>query len=191
MRIKARWNKEAKEQSLKDIAGAVNMICWKIATNSVLELENQGCQTHSNYHRLQIIGELLAFLVAVADRLVYKSLNAEERQDFILFLAWRMTDTYVDNLREVLGPGEYRRAFIDMINQRGADYSELSFNEDEAGFDFLRYFGVQVEALMPEKHWVSQPVMEVTGPEAIKTLKTAMHDLFEQPESESEPAVAD
>jgi hypothetical protein len=179
MQIKARWNKRAKEQSLEDIAGAVNMICWKIATNSVLELENQGCQTHSNHHRLQIIGELLAFLVSVADRLVYESLTDEERQDFILFLAWRMTDTYMDNLREVLGPGDYRRAFIDMINQRGVDYSELSFNEGEAGFDFLRYFGEQMEALMVEKHWVSQQAIEVTGPEAVKTLKTAMHDLFD------------
>jgi len=79
----------------------------------------------------------------------------------------------------VLGPGEYRASFIHFLNQRINDYSELSFQHGEAGFDFLRYFGEQVEALLKEKPYVSQQIMSVAGPQAIKTLAKGLQDLFE------------
>ncbi len=178
MRINTRWNKRAKKQSLENIAGAVGFISWKIATNGVLELENKGYQTESNAHRLQIIGEFLAFLLQTADRLVYDLLSDEERQRFITALALHMADTFADNQRDALGEGEHRKAFIDLLNQRAEDYAELSFRNGEAGFDFLRYFGEQVAAVMTEKHFVSQQVMDIEGPEAIKTLKKGMRDLL-------------
>jgi hypothetical protein len=178
MRIKSRWNKRAKEQSLEDIAGALGFISWNIATNGVLELENKGYQTESNAHRLQIIGEFLAFLLQVADRLAFVQMENEERQRFIGALAKHMVETFADNQRDILGEGEHRQAFIDLLNQRADDYAELSFRDGEAGFDFLRYFGEQIAALMAEKHFVSQQVMDIEGPEAIKTLKKGMQNLF-------------
>ena len=78
----------------------------------------------------------------------------------------------------MLGEGEHRQAFIDALNQQGEDYAELSFRDGEAGFDFLRYFGEQVAAVMAEKHFVSQQVMDIEGPEAIKTFKQSMHNLL-------------
>ena len=124
MHIKSRWNKRAKEQSLENIAGALGFISWEIATNGVLELENKGYQTDSNAHRLQIIGEFLAFLLQVADRLAYEQLEQEERQRFITALALYIADTYVENQHDVLGEGEYRQAFIDLLNQRSDNYAE-------------------------------------------------------------------
>ena len=181
MRIRARWNKHAREQSLEDIAGALNVICWKITTQVVLELENKGYKTHSNAHRLEIIGELLAFLLQIVDRLVYEQLEEEDRHRLVSTLAARMIDTYVGNQRDILGPGEYRKAFIELLNQRAEDYAELSFNNGQAGFDFLRYFGEQVEALMEEKHWVSQELISIVGPEAVKVVKKGLQDLFDRP----------
>ncbi len=178
MRIRARWNKHAKQQSLEDIAGAISLICWKIATNGVLELENQGCQTDSNAQRLQIIGEFLAVLLQVTDRLVYESLEGTDRHRFITSLGLQMTDTYADNQQDVLGTGNHRQTFLDLLNQRTEDYSELSFNEGEAGFDFLRYFGEQVETVVKGQNWVGQQVMDKEGPAAIKTLKSALQGLM-------------
>lgn len=178
MRIKSRWNKRAKEQSLEDIAGAVAFINWRIATNGVLEIENLGYQTQSNAHRLQIVGEFLAFLLQVADRLAYERMEDEERQAFITALALKMANIFADNQRDMLGEGEYRKIFIDLLNQRAEDYAELSFKAGEAGFDFLRYFGEQVAAVMTEKHFVSQQVMDIEGPNAITTLKKGMKDLL-------------
>jgi len=178
MRVNSRWSKQDKKRTLEDIASALSFINWKIATNSVLELENKGYQTDSNAHRLQIIGEFLAFLLQVADRLVYEKLEVEGRQRFITALASRMVDTFVDNQRDALGEGKHHQTFIDLLNQRAEDYAELSFHNGEAGFDFLRYFGEQVAACMTEKHFVSQQVMDVEGPKAIQTFKKSMADLF-------------
>ena len=179
MRIKTRWNKRAKEQSLENIAGALNMTGWKIATQSVVELENKGYQTKSQAQRLQIIGEFLAFLLQVADRLAYQQLTEEDRQRLITYLALGMTDTLVDNQRDIFGPGEYRNQFIQLLNQRAEDYAEFSFNHDGAGFDFLRYFGEQVATILEEdQHFVSQQIMDVEGPLAIKAFKQAMIGLL-------------
>lgn len=180
MRVKSRWNKRAREQSLEDIAKAVAFMCWQIATEGLLHLENQGFQTHSREHRLHIAGEFLAFLLQVSDRLVYQRMEDEQRQQFITTLALRMVDIYADNQHDILIGREedYRTTFINLLNQRASDYSEFNFRYGEAGFDFLRYFGEQVEALMEEKPWVSQQIVGIEGPEAIKVLTRGIENLF-------------
>lgn len=182
MHVKNRWNKRAKTQSLEDIAGALSFISWKIATQGVLNLENQGYTTHSQAHRLQIIGEFLAFLLQVADRIAYTQLTAEERQQLITALALRMVDTYVDNQQAVSSnDADDRAAFIMQLNQRATDYATLNFDvEAGAGFDFLRYFGECVAAVMVEKQWVGQQIAEVEGPEAVKTFYNSMNNLLKQ-----------
>jgi hypothetical protein len=178
MRVKNRWNKKAKPQSIEDIAGALGFISWTIATNSVLELENKGYQTDSNAHRLQIIQAFLIFLIQVADRLAYERMENEERQRFITALALHLANTFADNQRDIFGEGEYRQAFIDSLNEQSNAYADLSFPDGDAGFDFLRYLGEQVAAVMAEKHFASQQVMDVEGPEAIKIFKQSMQNLF-------------
>jgi hypothetical protein len=179
MRIQTRWNKRAQEQTLEDIAGALGFISWKIALNSVLEIERKGYHTKNNAHRLQIVGEFLAFLLQVADRLAYEQqFDEEKRQRFVTAFAQHIADSFADNQRDVLGEGEHRQAFIDLLNQRAEDYAELSFQEGEAGFDFLRYFGEQIAIILEDKHFVSQQIMDIEAPSAIKTLKKGMRDLF-------------
>jgi hypothetical protein len=179
MLVKNRWNKRAKTQSLADIAGALGFISWKIATQGVLNLENQGYTTYSQAHRLQIIGEFLAFLLQVADRIAYTQLTVEARQQFITTLALRMVDTYVDNQQEISSSdADHRAAFITLLNQRATDYAAFSFDvETGTGFDFLRYFGVCVAAVMVEKQWVGQQIAEIEGPEAVKTFQNSMKNL--------------
>ncbi len=179
MHIKSRWNKQAKTQSPDNIASAIAMVCWKIATQSVLELENKGYQTHSQAHRLQIIGEFLAFLLQVSDRLAYENLDIAERERLITALAKRLTDIYADNQQTILNQeGPYRQTFIDLLNSRAEDYAELSFQAGQAGFDFLRYFGECVEKIMAEKHWVSQEITDIHGPIAVTTLTKSFHNLL-------------
>jgi len=178
MRVKSHWNKRAKPQSLEEIAGALGFISWQIAAHGVLELENQGFTTHSQDHRLQIIAEFLAFLFQVADRLSYTQMADAERQRFITALAHYIADIFADNKRDAVGDGEHRHLFIDLLNQRANEYAELSFNEGNAGFDFLRYFGDQVTATLAGERWVSEYIVDVGAPEAIQTLKTGMKGLF-------------
>ncbi len=174
MRIKTRWNQHANPQSIETIASAVGAICWQIASNGVLELENKGYKTKGDAHRLQLIGEFLAFSLQVVDRLAFEQLKTEERQRFITALALHIANIFADNQRDVQGEGEYKQSFIDLLNQRADDYAELKFHAGKAGFDFLRYFGEQITALMEKDHFVGQQIMEIEGPNAIQTLTEGM-----------------
>jgi hypothetical protein len=187
MRVKTRWHQtkrdgnKNKAKSLEEIAAALAFSCWRIAGNSVVEIENQGYHTETNDDRLNIVAEYLAFLLQVSDRLLYEKLTPEQRQTFIPALALRMARTFAENKTDILGAGDHQQAFIDLINERGNSYAQCSFVDDAPGFDFLRVFGEQVAAVLEKDNslWVSQFVAEVDAPEVLQTLKQAIKQLFQ------------
>ncbi|MEZ5671697.1 MAG: hypothetical protein R3E08_04640 [Thiotrichaceae bacterium] len=184
MRMKNRWNKKAKPQTLEDIAQALGFICWQITANGVLELENRGFHTATNYHRLQIVGEYLAFLLQVADRLCYEQFDESQRARFILSLARKMADTFADNQSELLQTesAAYRQDFITLLNQRASEYAEFAWVDDAPNFSFLRYFGEKMAAVLPgEKSlWISQYFSEHEALEGVIHLKRALKGLLEK-----------
>jgi hypothetical protein len=92
----------------------------------------------------------------------------------------------LDNQRDLLKEElHYREDFIAHLNQRANDYAELSFNDDQPGFDFLRYFGEQVATTLPEQRWISEYVAEVRGPEAVHDLRRSLVSLLNHPRIES------
>ncbi|WP_353570865.1 hypothetical protein [Candidatus Albibeggiatoa sp. nov. BB20] len=187
MRVKSRWHQtkrdgnQNKAKSLEEIAGALAFSCWRIAGNSVVEIENQGYHTATSNDRLNIVAEYLAFLLQVSDRLLYEKLTPEQRQTFIPAVALNMAHTFADNKTDIEGAGEHQQPFIDLLNQRGESYAQCGFVDDEPGFDFLRVFGEQVSAVLSKDNplWVSQFVAEVNSPEILKTLKQAVKQLFQ------------
>jgi len=184
MRMKSRWNKKAKPQTLEEIAQALGFICWQIAANGVLELENRGFHTETNYHRLQIVGEYLAFLLQITDRLCYGKFDELQRQRFVLSLARKMADTFSENQADLLQTEsvQFRQNFIHLLNQRAIEYAEFSFSDQQPHFDFLRYFGEKMAEVLPgEKSlWISQYFSEHEAQEGIDHLKRAMKDLLER-----------
>lgn len=181
LRMKTRWYKE-RERPLDELASALAFIIWKIGATSLLELENEGFMTYSNKDRLLVMAEFLAFLLQCSDRLAYENkMEDADRDAFISALGKHLLRAYTDNQRELYGPADYDTPFLNFINRRIEDYSELNFSDGEPRVDFLRYFGEQVEAVLggPQKHWVSQHIMELEAPNAVKQLKKAMRDLFE------------
>lgn len=183
MHIKNRWGKRARQQSLEDIANALSFISWKIASNAVVEIENQGFTTESHAHRLTIIGEFLAFLLQIADRLSYEQMDQEARQRFVTALASQMAKTFADNKRDLVGDGEHQKAFIDLLNQRAMDYAEFHFDDGQAGFDFLRYFAEQISVVMKGERWVSEYIIDVRGPDAVKDFKKSLSSLLTSAQS--------
>lgn len=180
MRVKSKWNLKERERSLSEIGGAMAFILWRIAQQGTLNLENEGFQTDSNAQRLDVITEFLAFLVHVADRMTAANLTREQRQEFIGSLARHLADTMQENRGDAQGAGEYRGALIERLNERAADYAGFSFVDNEPGFAFRRYFGENVRAVMGEKDnkWITDQVMDIEVPEALKPLEKAVRDLL-------------
>ena len=182
MRIKTKWNQKDRERSLSETASAVAFILWRIGQQGILNLENEGFQTDTHAQRVDIMEEFLAFLVHIVDRMTADDLSAEERQIFITALAKHLADRVQENRADIQGRGEYRQPLIELLNRRAADYAEFSFVDGEPGYAFRRYFGEQVRAVMGEKdnQWITDQVMDVEIPEAMKPLRKAVGDLFSQ-----------
>ncbi|MGB5539971.1 MAG: hypothetical protein WBO37_07790 [Gammaproteobacteria bacterium] len=185
MRVKSKWNIKERERSLTEIGGAAAFILWRIAQQGTLNLENEGFQTDTNAQRLDIIAEFVAFLVHMADRLKAAELDQAQRQEFITSLARHLADQVQDNRTDAQGKGEYRQAFIDLLNSRTADYAEFSMVDGEPGYALKRYFGENVRAVMGEKDnkWITDQVMEIELPEAMTPLRKALRELFARPET--------
>jgi hypothetical protein len=179
-RIKSRW-RDDRERSIDEVTGALAYITWKIALESAKDLHGEGYEYASDPQRVAVIAEFVAFLVQAADRLVYGTLSEEDRRDFINALARRLAEQVQDNLTDLFGPGDYRTPFIDTLNERLADYAELSFVDGAPGYDSLRYFGSRVLKVMGEtqtNRWVIDQAMDRSGPEAVKHLSKSLHNLL-------------
>lgn len=181
MRVKSRWSKKDKTHSIEEIAGALAFIIWRIATNGVLSMENADFQTETQRQRLDIIAEFLAFSIHMADRMTIERFEEEQRVRFMTELAQKCAKHMEDNKRDVIGPGEYRQAFIELLNQRMGDYSEFGFSEEEGpSFGMKRFFGDQVKHCFnaEDQKWVSSQVIDIEVPEIMTHLKRATPNLF-------------
>jgi len=181
LRIKSRWSKKNKTHSVEEIAGAVAFILWRIATNGVLSLENEDYQTDSQQQRLDVITEFLAFSIHLTDRITIERFDENERVRFITELAAKCGKHLEDNLRDVIGKGEYRQAFIDTLNRRMGDYADFSYSDEEGpSFGMKRFFGEQITKVLGERHskWVSSQVMDIEVPEILSHIKRAIPNLF-------------
>jgi hypothetical protein len=185
VRVKSKWNVKGRERSLDEIGGAAAFIVWRIAQQGTLNLENEGFQTDTQAQRLDVITEYTAFLLHLADRIKAADLDQAERQAFITSLARHLADQVHNNRSDVQGKGEYRQAYIALLNERAADYAEFTMADGEPGYAMKRYFGEQVRAVMGEKdnQWITDQVMDIEVPAALKPLRKALRELFTPPET--------
>ena len=181
MHVKSRWNKPGKTHTPEAIASALGAAAWKIATQSVLEMENEGLQAGTQLQRLTVIAEFMAFLVHVADRLAATRMDVDERGRFINTLGVQVAELMAGNLADLQGPGDYRASFIDTLNERMSEYGEFGFSEVSGpDIGLLRELGQRVTATMDprDRRWILEQVMEVAAPEAVETLAEAMRNLL-------------
>ncbi len=180
IRVKSRWANADRKHSPLEAAGALAFIAWRIGSNTVLNLENENFETDTQTQRLTIISEVMAFLVHVTDRWVSETMDQEQRQRFITHYALKLADHMQTNMADFEGKGkDFRGPFIDVLNERMADYAEFSFNEGEPGYSLKRYLGDKVTACMGprDQKWVTDQIMEIEVPEMLKALKKGVGDL--------------
>jgi hypothetical protein len=181
LRMRSRWKQDGRERSLEDLASVGAANAWRAACNGVLNLENEGFETSSRAQRLDIIEEFVAFLLLVADRLVYDRYSAEERERFVTAMALRLAELVDENRTDAQGVGPHRERFIDRLNERTGVYAECSFSQDEGpGFSMLCCLGERVtEVLGPtNRKWAQDQVVAIDGPEAAQAFTRALETLL-------------
>jgi len=122
LRIKSRWTEHAKEKLSDDLlnenAQALAYIYWRLALDRAKNLHGEDFVYDTDEQRIYVIGEYLAMLVQMSDRVVYARLEDKDRQQFITTLALRLADHMQDNATDLFGEGDYRESFIKMLNVR-------------------------------------------------------------------------
>jgi hypothetical protein len=172
LRLKTKFRKKG-PKTLEDRASVVATNVWRIAQEAARHMEQEGYQLGGDRQVTAVITEVMAFLVQIADRIVYGQLSEDDRQRFINALGKHLARITSVNLEEFVGLGAHAHAFVDTLNVRFADYSELEFNGHSPSYAVLRYLGDKVSQAMQatDSKWVLEQVMDVEAPEAIKALK--------------------
>ena len=181
MRVRTRWRDSKRERTPEEIATALAVVIWKAASQMVLTLENEGFETESNPQRLDVFAETGAYMLQLVDRMLYGRKTDEERARFVTALARSLAQLIQENRGLLQGAGDYRTPFIELLNQRGAEYSESRWEEDEGpSFVMRRNFGNHVSEKMGprDRKWITDYVMDVEAPKLLAALKQAVPGLL-------------
>jgi len=169
IRIKTKWSKEEREVSVEDAVSVLAFNSWKIGMQTLLEIENENFQIETQQQRIEVMEEIMAFMIQALDRIVHETLNDEDRGVLISMYAKKLADHVQDNARDFSGPGDYRTPFIEKINKRFEGYSETKWNDDrdEPGFSMGREFGTNISDVLgpKDRKWALDYIQQVLMPE--------------------------
>ena len=183
-RVKKRWNQAERPRTLAQMANAIAATAWKLAAGVVLNLENENFETASQAQRLDLIEELLCYLVHCCDRWCHARAGATERAEFVAALVTDLARLLEDSCIDVEGPGDYRAAFVARVNARSGEYASYRFDDDEgAGFALRCRLGDYVQAAMGERdrRWVPDYIVGREAPDIEASLRRSLAGLVSLP----------
>jgi hypothetical protein len=190
VRMKTRWHRSrrsrrniegsSREKSPEDLAGVIAFNIWKLARETFHHMDKEGFRFEDR-EVIGVITEMIAFLIQVADRLVYGRISDDERAQFINSLARTLAQTVQSNQEDLFGPADYISPFVAVLNDRFAHYAECSYDDTEGpGYAFRRYLGERVAEAMAgtDNKWVIEHVMEIEAPDAVKNIRRLVTDVM-------------
>ena len=162
-------------------ATALAFITWSAALDTARKLHGEDYHYESDYQRIGVITELVAFAIHLCDRFAYERLADDNRAALVKALGERLAGHMQENLEDIAGPGNYRPPFIALLNQRLADYAETSFVDGEPGYDLLRYVGSCVLEVMGEtqtNRWVMDQISSIEAPLIVDKMRASFDNLL-------------
>ena len=179
-RLSRHWNQRETTRSADQTASALSVNIWKLASDALLALENEGFETADWSQRLDVIGHFAIFGVHLTDREVQMRLPDEERNRLIPSLAKHLAALMQDNRLESDGPGEHADRFIEQLNARSEIYAGCQWSEEEGpGFALCRELGDAVADSMGEKdqEWIATYVIDREAPKFAAALRRTLRSL--------------
>ncbi|HMS27317.1 MAG TPA: hypothetical protein PKC80_08090 [Burkholderiaceae bacterium] len=181
LRIKSQWYQNDTAKTPIQTASAMAFITWRVAQNTLKQMRLAQFDIDIGAQYFAFTREVLVFLIQVLDRMAHDRMNNDERSEFITALVIRIGEILQENEDTMLGapatgqPSHFDE-FINLYNELADHYAE--FGHDEAGpdFNFIRYLGHRIEAIMPAKdqRWVIDQMMATEVPEAVDMLQRGM-----------------
>jgi len=174
--VKTRWRKKG-ARTLAERAGVIGANLWKLSLEIFKHMEKEGFRFGSDRLVTGVLTEFIAFVAQLVDRAVYGRLSDAERTTLISEVAGHLAATMENNQRDLLGPGEYRKPFIDVLNARFGEYAEFECPGGEPSYACLRFFAIKVSDAMTgadgsdDNKWVVEQMMDIEAPEMVRVVK--------------------
>jgi len=179
MRVKKNWNQSA-ARTFEQMANAIAATIWKLAANVLLQLENENFETTTQAHRIDVMEEIICFLVHYSDRWIYPKAKQQQRDLFITSLVKDLARMLEDSRFDVEAAGSYQAKFFDKINQRSTDYAGYGFSDEEgASFAMRCRLGDQVRNAMGERDskWIPDYIVGREAPDIETSLRSSLTGL--------------
>jgi len=174
--VKTRWRKKG-VRTLAERAGVIGANLWKLSLEIFKHMEKEGFRFGSDRLVTGVLTEFIAFVAQLVDRAVYGRLGDAERTALIGEVAGHLAATMENNQRDLLGPGEYRKPFIDALNARFGEYAVFEYPDGGPSYACLRYFATKVSDAMTgvdgsgDNKWVVEQMMDIEAPEMVLLVK--------------------
>ena len=178
--VKTRWRKKG-VRTLADRAGVIGANIWKIGLEIFKHMEKEGFRFGSDRQVTAVLSEFIAFLVQLADRSAYGRLSEADRAALIGEVAGHLATTMENNQLDLLGPGEYRKPFVDLLNARFEEYAGFDCPGGEPGYPCVRFFATQVSEAMAatDNKWVVEQMMDIEAPEMVRVLRKLVNEALD------------
>ncbi len=171
--VKTRWRKNG-TRTLPEVAGILGANVWKIALEVFKHMEREGFRFGSDRTVTNVLTEFIAFLVQLIDRSVYAKIPEADRATLIAETVRHLAATMENNQQDLLGPGDYLKPFISLLNARFADYATFDFPGAAPDYACLSYFSDKVSDAMVsdldaggDNKWVTEQMMDIEAPEMV------------------------
>lgn len=184
--VKTKWHK-TDNKTIEDFASVLTITVWKVGVQSLDHIGDENFQFKTVQQRFAVLTEILIFLVQVIDRWTYERITDDERHRLITALVLQLAATIDENQNDWLEKGDYQTPFLTIFNERAHEYASFNFVNDAPGYQFRRYLGERVLAIMgieQGNRWVIDQVMDIEIPDALKILQRSLHGLFKNLRSE-------
>lgn len=185
VRVKTVWFKKEHDRPSEEVASVIASTIWRLADKAVDNLSHADYDIINPQRGFRIIAELACFLTHYVDRLVYGRVDEAKRPEIVIATGLRLAEVMEENILEVTGGRkdpeyDYRQGFIDLLNNRMADYSEFEFPAEKASFQALRFLSLQIRDVMEDsdKSWIQDQLMDIEVPEMMGTLKKAVDGFY-------------
>lgn len=185
LRVKTIWFKKAGETpSPEKTSSVVASTIWRLSDSVVINLSKADYAIITPQRGFKIIGEMIAFLTHVTDRMLHGRVDDQERGALMQALGVRLAEVMVENIRSVTGDDgfDYRANFLEFLNRRTQEYATFQFDPTNPNFSVLRFLGHCLLEIMEDRDqpWVIDQIMELESPQAIETLQKTIDGLFKQ-----------
>ena len=192
VRVRTQWSKEGRDVSAEEVVGVLAFNAWRIGMQSMLEIEEEHFDVTTQMQRIRIISEVMYLLVHSLDRILYETVNDDDREFLITTFARKLSDHVHDNARDFAGSGDHRTPFLTTLNKRLADYSDTKWDDEKKvpAFSMAREFGMNIvgELGANDREWALDYIQQVLTPDMMDAfskilVKTGLMDKVQENQS--------